>query len=260
MSFGLLLSSGRSAQVADQRVGTRRAEACPPPRVLRPATASSAVDGMRGNADALARRRERTAAPASRATAAGDHAGARRGRARRAAARRCASGRVYDAARGESARASASRYGGGSARLGLGTPLTTRPTACGGSRRGTVDGLRAASSTPRSARRSPAWSAATRRRGRRSSLDATRALYCSRSSRCRSRVINLFPFLPLDGGHIFWARGREGARARDPLRAHGARERRRVRARARRSSSSALTNDIGRFTARAFGVADSGAL
>ena len=26
-------------------------------------------------------------------------------------------------------------------------------------------------------------------------------------------VINLFPFLPLDGGHIFWARGREGPRA-----------------------------------------------
>ena len=25
-------------------------------------------------------------------------------------------------------------------------------------------------------------------------------------------IINLFPFLPLDGGHIFWARGREGAR------------------------------------------------
>ena len=27
----------------------------------------------------------------------------------------------------------------------------------------------------------------------------------SRSSRCRSAIINLFPFLPLDGGHIFWA-------------------------------------------------------
>ena len=23
-------------------------------------------------------------------------------------------------------------------------------------------------------------------------------------------IINLFPFLPLDGGHIFWADGREG--------------------------------------------------
>ena len=41
-------------------------------------------------------------------------------------------------------------------------------------------------------------------------------------------VINLFPFLPLDGGHVFWARGREGARAADPVRGDGARRRRRA--------------------------------
>ena len=28
---------------------------------------------------------------------------------------------------------------------------------------------------------------------------------CSRSSASPSGIINLFPFLPLDGGHIFWS-------------------------------------------------------
>ena len=46
-------------------------------------------------------------------------------------------------------------------------------------------------------------------------------------------IINLFPFLPLDGGHIFWARGREGARPGDPVQRDGARRLHRLRARHR---------------------------
>ena len=46
-------------------------------------------------------------------------------------------------------------------------------------------------------------------------------------------VINLFPFLPLDGGHVFWARGREGSRAAHPVRGDGAGRSRRLRPRRR---------------------------
>ena len=38
-------------------------------------------------------------------------------------------------------------------------------------------------------------------------------------------VINLFPFLPLDGGHIFWALAEKVRGPRDPLRGHGASQR-----------------------------------
>ena len=55
------------------------------------------------------------------------------------------------------------------------------------------------------ARRSAASSAATRRRGRSISIDGRRRCTCSRFISLTLGVINLFPFLPLDGGHIFWA-------------------------------------------------------
>ena len=36
-------------------------------------------------------------------------------------------------------------------------------------------------------------------------------------------MINLFPFLPLDGGHIFWALAEKVRGRADPVRGHGAR-------------------------------------
>ena len=70
------------------------------------------------------------------------------------------------------------------------------------------DGLDASrrSSRPRSASRSPASSAPTR--STRQAIELRR-----RAPRCyllaiislSLAIINLFPFLPLDGGHIFWA-------------------------------------------------------
>ena len=61
------------------------------------------------------------------------------------------------------------------------------------------------SSCPRSARSSAASSAATRRRARRSRSTRTTALVVLALISLSLGVINLFPFLPLDGGHIFWA-------------------------------------------------------
>ena len=46
-------------------------------------------------------------------------------------------------------------------------------------------------------------------------------------------VINLFPFLPLDGGHIFWALAEKVRGRRDPVRVDGARRLHRLRARDR---------------------------
>ena len=60
-----------------------------------------------------------------------------------------------------------------------------------------------------------------------------RALPARRSSRCRSAIINLFPFLPLDGGHIFWALAEKVRGRRDPVQRDGARRVHRLRARDR---------------------------
>ncbi len=61
------------------------------------------------------------------------------------------------------------------------------------------------SSTPRSARRSAASSAPTRRRGKRIIDDIADAVAILAIISLSLAIINLFPFLPLDGGHIFWA-------------------------------------------------------
>ena len=42
-------------------------------------------------------------------------------------------------------------------------------------------------------------------------------------------VINLFPFLPLDGGHVFWAVAEKVKAPADPGRDDGTRERGRLR-------------------------------
>ena len=66
-------------------------------------------------------------------------------------------------------------------------------------------------------------------------------------------VINLFPFLPLDGGHIFWALA-EKVRGRPiAVQRHGARRVRRLRARDRLFFIG-FTNDIGRLTGEGFDV------
>ena len=61
------------------------------------------------------------------------------------------------------------------------------------------------SSTPRSASRSPAWSAPTRPRARRSSTSPRDVVAILALISLSLAIVNLFPFLPLDGGHIFWA-------------------------------------------------------
>ena len=57
----------------------------------------------------------------------------------------------------------------------------------------------------RRARTCPASSAPTRRRASPSTFDTTQALRILALISLSLGVINLFPFLPLDGGHIFWA-------------------------------------------------------
>ena len=90
-----------------------------------------------------------------------------------------------------------------------------------------------ASSTPRSASRSPASSAPTRPRGRRSSSTPSGAIYLLALISLSLGIINLFPFLPLDGGHIFWAVAEKVRGQRDPVQRHGAGRLRRLRARDR---------------------------
>ena len=84
-----------------------------------------------------------------------------------------------------------------------GRRLGRRP-ACGSSpRRPSRSSPR--SSTPSSASSSPASSAATRRRARRSTSTPRTRSACSALISLSLAIINLFPFLPLDGGHIFWS-------------------------------------------------------
>ena len=61
-------------------------------------------------------------------------------------------------------------------------------------------------------------------------FDTTRALYILALISLSLAVVNLFPFLPLDGGHIFWAVA-EKIRGRPIPFGHGAGERRRLHAR-----------------------------
>ena len=88
-------------------------------------------------------------------------------------------------------------------------PGRTRPrsrwTRCGRSPRRRSTRSRACSTTPRPARTSPASSAPTRPRASPSSSAPRQALYVLALISLSLAVVNLFPFLPLDGGHIFWA-------------------------------------------------------
>ena len=58
---------------------------------------------------------------------------------------------------------------------------------------------------PRSARRSPAWSGSYETTRQSIEVSTTQALFLLAIISLSLGLINLFPFLPLDGGHIFWA-------------------------------------------------------
>ena len=70
-----------------------------------------------------------------------------------------------------------------------------------------ADGLAAREARPQEAARAAltASSAPTRRRARRSSSDPRDAVAILALISLSLAIVNLFPFLPLDGGHIFWA-------------------------------------------------------
>ena len=53
-------------------------------------------------------------------------------------------------------------------------------------------------------------------------FDTKQAIYVLALISLSLGIINLFPFLPLDGGHIFWADRREAPRPADPVPHHGA--------------------------------------
>ncbi len=62
-------------------------------------------------------------------------------------------------------------------------------------------------------------------------IGVTQALFLLAIISLSLGVINLFPFLPLDGGHIFWALAEKAAAARPiPFSDHGAGRLRRLRA------------------------------
>ena len=66
-------------------------------------------------------------------------------------------------------------------------------------------------------------------------------------------IVNLFPFLPLDGGHIFWALAEKLRGRAIAVQRHGAGQRHRLHARAV-PVRVGLSNDIGRLQGQGFGV------
>ena len=104
-----------------------------------------------------------------------------------------------------------------------------RASRCGSSRAARSRRSRA-SSRPRSARRSRGVVGSYEVTRQAIELDTTRALFLLAVISLSLGVINLFPFLPLDGGHIFWALAEKVRGTRDPLQRHGARRVRRLRA------------------------------
>ena len=66
-------------------------------------------------------------------------------------------------------------------------------------------------------------------------------------------VINLFPFLPLDGGHIFWALAEKVRGRRDPVQRDGAGRLHGLRARDGLFVIG-FTNDLGRLIGEGFNV------
>ena len=104
-------------------------------------------------------------------------------------------------------------------------------TSCGKSRRRRSPSSPTCS-TPNSARKSPAWSGPATSPTRRSTSSARPRRFILLAVVSLSLgLINLFPFLPLDGGHIFWSLVEKVRGKRGPLRGHGARRRDRLRAR-----------------------------
>ena len=86
-----------------------------------------------------------------------------------------------------------------------------------------------ASSSPNSESRSPAWSVSARRRStRRSASNAQEAFFVLAMISLSLGVINLFPFLPLDGGPHLLEPGREGPGTPGPVQRDRARERHRL--------------------------------
>ena len=171
------------------RVDTRRRRRAPAAGVLQPGDRIVAVDGVRGDPDAL--REPDLDAPLRRRADGrlpGRDAGARHRRARRRASATVAiTPRLRRRAR--SGRCSASRFGRSTRRASgpVERGRARASTRCGASPAATVDDDRRHLRAPRSARRSPASSAPTRRRARRSSFDADAgALPARASSRCRS--------------------------------------------------------------------------
>ena len=205
-SRGVLLGSAAPVAADQRRRGARQGR-LPAASVLQPGDQLVAVDGKRGDPRSCA---TQIATHTLRRTGKADgcqRARPRRrsGRARRRAARRVAITPVYDAARSGRCSASPSASSARRAGRGLGEAVATSVETMWDVTSATVDDDRRHLRAPRSARRSPASSAPTRRRASRSTSRPTARLFLLALISLSLGVINLFPFLPLDGGHIFWA-------------------------------------------------------
>ena len=203
-----LLRRASARETRPRARSTRSRRAIPAAgRAASPGDQIVAVDGKRGDADdAVARRSPRTSAPQSPPKRLQGERRPRRSWSERDGEAQTLSSRpVYDP-QARSARGSASPTQPGPretlpARRGVDDVTST---ASGSSPRQTLE-LPASSSTPRSARRSRASSAPTRPPARRSSNDVARRVAILALISLSLAIVNLFPFLPLDGGHIFWA-------------------------------------------------------
>ena len=185
------------------RHGGRRLS--PPRRSCSPATSSSpstASDAATLEAAARADR-DATSAPASRPTAAAPRRPSELTIVRDGQRTEVEAKPVYDAAAGRPLARLRLRRRARSTSVPA-APRTGRSTRCGWSPP-RPSRSSPGSSTPSSASRSPASSAATRSPGRRSSSAPARRSSLLALISLSLAVINLFPFLPLDGGHIFWS-------------------------------------------------------
>ena len=95
-------------------------------------------------------------------------------------------------------------------------------------RRTSVDRI-AASSTPRSARSISGIVGSYETTRQAVQLDSRTALLVLALISLSLGIINLFPFLPLDGGHVFWAVAEKIRGKADPVQRHGAGRLRRLR-------------------------------
>ena len=219
-----LLLADRAAD-REHRASARSRRAIRPRGVLKPGDRLVSVDGSarRRRAQLL---RQVGRAPVRRAAAdeglQGRRAGHGRGRARRAAPHVRDHARLRPGGQAHAARLRATRPGRTTALPFGEARQTIRSTASGSSPR-RRSSCRRGCSTPSSARRS---------RGVVGSYEVTRQTILTDFAQVVGilaiislslAIVNLFPFLPLDGGHIFWAIV-EKVRGRPvPLQRHGAR-------------------------------------